>query len=78
MSGMSCPLLKARVSRLEDRGLVGDFQARLAADPALVQQMEAAHARYATERWESLSPEDAAAVEQKGWAHNLVGGRPMS
>lgn len=68
---MSCPLLKARVSKLEDRGLVADFQSHLTSGEGLVQEMERAHAKYAEERWQWLSPEDVATVERKNWVHNL-------
>lgn len=75
-TGMSCPLLKARVSKLEDRGLVADFQARLTGGGSegagFVRVMEEAHAKYAAERWQWLTPEDVQTVEKNNWVRNLV------
>lgn len=78
---MSCPLLKARISKLEDRGLVTEFQNKLTrgdqqsgtdgGSSSFVQQMEEAHRLYAAERWQWLTPEDVATVERNQWVYNL-------
>ena len=80
LSGLTCPLLKARVSKLEDSGLVTVFHQRLLSgrkkdgeqDEDFLKKMEEAHRLYAEERWSKLTPEDAKTVEDKNWVHSLV------
>lgn len=71
MYWLSCPSLKAAVSQLENQGLVGDWEQRLQADPALLTAMQNAHKRYAQERWEMLTSADADIIRQRGWESSL-------
>jgi uncharacterized protein len=83
---MSCPELKAKISKLEDQGLVTVFQEKLMNPPveeessdhllnfsekSYLQQMEEAHLRYAEERWNTLSDSDREFVMNSGWEDSL-------
>lgn len=52
---LTCPLAHRRIARIEGRGGVRSFQAKVAADPALAEALDAAHVRYARERDARLS-----------------------
>lgn len=69
---LSCPLAHKRIARLEAAGGVRAWEARIAAEPALKEALEAAHARYAAER-EAAVPEDAPHRPRGGIA-GIVGG----
>jgi len=71
MFWMTCPLLKARVSALEDDGWVAKLEARLAASEPDRRRMADAHAAYGRRRWALLSPADVALVEARGWVGPL-------
>ena len=55
---LSCPLAVARIGRLEAAGGVKRMEAKAEADPEFGAALEAAHARYASER-DRLLPEGA-------------------
>ena len=68
---LTCPYLVREVGRLEARGLVGTFEARISRDPALRAAYLRAHEAYRRERLALLSPEERAFLEGVG-AHDAV------
>ena len=76
---ITCPLLRARISKLEHDGWVSKFQQRLHAGDiesmSFLAMMEEAHKAYAKERWELLTKEDQELVIKNGWseAYDNVG-----
>ena len=67
---MTCPILHAKVSKLEDRGWVQKLQLRLLNDKnsaKWIEGMQKAHERYARFRWQLLSEEDKELVHKNGW-----------
>lgn len=57
---LTCPLARARISRLEAEGGVREYTARVADDPAFAAALEAARAAYVARR-EALLPEGSPA-----------------
>lgn len=70
---ISCPLLHARISRLEEDGWIHKFMETFRGPDAAqhLQAMERAHRLYAEERWAMLSEEDRTAVAKNGWERSL-------
>eukprot|EP01041_Mallomonas_annulata_P010499 gene10499-21898_t len=71
---LTCPVLKARISRLENKGWVTKIQERLhnnELSEQYLKQMEIAHKLYAEERWKIMNAEDISFVEDNGWATTL-------
>jgi uncharacterized protein len=64
MMWMTCPDLKKSISRLEDQGLIDEFQKRLDESEEARGKMKNAHELYAAERWGILSDEDRDLVVQ--------------
>ncbi len=56
---LTCPLASRRIGRLEGEGGVRRMEERAAADPGFGSRLQAAHARYASERDRDLEPEVA-------------------
>lgn len=71
---LTCPLARARISRLEHDGGVRRAQERIAADPAFAAELEAAHEAYAEERAAALAPDDPAHARLRGGVGGTVGG----
>ncbi|KAJ1483633.1 hypothetical protein T484DRAFT_1799495 [Baffinella frigidus] len=65
------PGINAQVSELEFMGKIEAFKNRLQADAGEMGEMEAAHNRYAVDRYALLTAEDVTAVEKEGWAERL-------
>lgn len=63
---LTCPLARRRVSRLEQRGEVREWTARLEADPALRAAFEAAQVDYAARRAALLPPGHPAGERLRG------------
>ncbi|HWG61790.1 MAG TPA: DUF501 domain-containing protein [Streptosporangiaceae bacterium] len=70
---LTCPRAAAAMSRLESGGLMRDMQRRLAADPAVREGQEAAHADYLARRDAAAR---AAGVEPLPPAMQSAGGMP--
>jgi hypothetical protein len=68
---MCCPLLKAKISRIEESGWIQTLQQRLLSSEEYLQQMVRAHEQYAEERWSTLSPEDIELMEISGWMDSI-------
>lgn len=68
---LTCPRVVEQVSRLEHRGWIARLEARLRRDLALRNALREDHRRYRQERWETLTPEDRARLEARGWAQAL-------
>lgn len=69
---MTCPVLHARISVLEDRGYITKLHSRLLAgepdDPQrYANKMQEAHSRYAEFRWGMLSAEHKEYISSQGW-----------
>ncbi len=70
MMWMSCRVLYAQISVLEDAGWIQVFQKKLLnspESPEWLQIMENAHRQYAAERWAQISPVDMELVERNNW-----------
>lgn len=70
MMWMSCRVLYAQISVLEDAGWIQVFQKRLLnspESPEWLQIMDNAHRQYAAERWSLISPEDMELVMENNW-----------
>lgn len=65
---MTCPILHARISKLEDLGWVSKLQSRLnSGNPDWLNSMQHAHKAYADLRWDMLTEGDKEYVRENGW-----------
>jgi hypothetical protein len=64
---MTCPILHARISKLEGLGFITSFQQRLEASEEYIAQMKEAHRRYAEFRCSLLTAEDNEFAIASGW-----------
>lgn len=64
---LTCPFIHARVSMLEDMGLIAEYCKRIQENTTYLEQMRLAHERYAAFRWSLLTPEDVQFVAASGW-----------
>jgi len=71
MLWMTCPLLHARICKLEDLGWIAKLETRLRSSEQFLADMSLAHARYAEARWSLLSQADVSLVEAAGWTSAL-------
>lgn len=71
---LTCPLARARISRLEGAGWVRALTARLDEDPAFRAGMAAADKAYAEERASLLPPDSPQAPLLRGGVGGAVGG----
>jgi hypothetical protein len=71
---LTCPLARRRVSRLEQRGDVRAWTARVAAEPALRAAFEESQAAYARERAALLPPAAPALERLRGGVGGAEGG----
>lgn len=70
MMWMSCRVLYAQISVLEDAGWIQVFQKKLLnspESPEWLQIMDNAHRLYAAERWAQISPGDMELVVRNNW-----------
>jgi len=68
---LTCPTLKANISKLEDKGWVAKLETRLEKDEAALHAMANAHNEYAACRWALLSDEHLSLVSERGWTEPL-------
>ncbi len=71
---LTCPLARRRVSRLEQRGEVREWTARLERDPALREAFDAAQADYAARRAGRLPEGHPARAHLRGGVGGAEGG----
>ena len=65
---LTCPALRRAVSRIEERGAVSEFEARIASDPEFRSQYLEAHERYRATRSRTMTEADRALIEAQGFA----------
>ena len=63
---LTCPYLVREVGKLEARGLVKEFEARIPREPALREAYLRAHGEYRRERLSLLSPEEEEFLREAG------------
>ncbi len=63
---LTCPYLVREVGKLEARGLVKEFEARISREPALREAYLRAHGEYRRERLSLLSPEEKEFLREVG------------
>lgn len=71
---LTCPLARARISRLEAAGGVRAAQARLAEDPELARRHQAAQAEYAARRAGKLAADSPVRARLRGGVGGAEGG----
>ncbi len=68
---LTCPVLVAQLSRLEEQGIITKLQEHIQHDPRLQASYHRDHLRYAHERLSLLSPEDQKLLAERGWLESL-------
>jgi hypothetical protein len=68
---LTCPILHARICKLEDKGWIGKLEGRLQGNGEHEAAMETAHKAYANFRWALMTPKDQAMVGEAGWEKML-------
>ncbi len=61
---LSCPFYVQKVSKLEDKGLVGHFTGKMKKDEEFAAQMRKMHRSYARQRFELLSSEQKKEIKE--------------
>lgn len=68
---LTCPILREQLSRLEEQGVIGQLEAKIAHDPDLQARYVEDHRRYAQERFSLVSFTERALLERRGWLESL-------
>ena len=71
MFWLTCPIIVEQISRLEEQGIIKQFEQEIAENPKLQTQYKEDHERYAAERFALLKPEDKAFLEERGLIETL-------
>jgi len=64
---LTCPILREQLSRLEERGVIGQIEEEIAHSSELRERYAEDHRHYAQERLSLLSPEENKLLEERGW-----------
>ena len=64
---MTSPILHVIISKLEERGLIDEYQTRLDNSDEAKEMMKQAHESYAKDRWSLLTDEHKTYIDDKGW-----------
>jgi hypothetical protein len=68
---LTCPILREQLSRLEERGVIGQLEEEIAHNSELRERYAEDHRRYAHERFSLLSPHEKKLLEERGWLEVL-------
>lgn len=69
---LTCPALRAAVSRLERAGVIAEVRAMVASDFTFRDQLRFDHENYIAQRWAALSPDDRELVSRDTKLHNAL------